>query len=64
MDFELWRFTDETQHVLKEIAKRIESKKAELLDFGGLIRSPELIREYCYALGSMMRQCSLTTLLA
>lgn len=51
MDLKYWKHTDETKYVMKEMMKELESAKSEILDFGGLIQSPELEREYCRAIG-------------
>jgi hypothetical protein len=50
-DLGMWKYTDETQYVLKEVDKEIETAKNEILDFGGIMASPYLEREYCRALG-------------
>ena len=51
LDLGFWKYTDETQKVLKDLDKEIETAKAEILDFGGVMSSPYLEREYCRALG-------------
>lgn len=51
MELMLWKYTEETQSVLKELNKEIEKSKNEILEFGGLLTSPFLEREYCRALG-------------
>jgi hypothetical protein len=50
-DFYIWTQTKETQEVVKELVNEIEKAKNEILDFGGLMTSPHLEREYCRALG-------------
>jgi hypothetical protein len=53
MEIGLWKYCDETQFVLKEIDKAIQIKIQEITDFGGLITSPQLEREYCVAIGAI-----------
>ncbi len=50
-DFYIWKQSEESQEVLKELATETERATKEILDFGGLMTSPYLEREYCRALG-------------
>jgi hypothetical protein len=51
MDLGIWRHTEETQYVLKEVQAEVQTATREILEFGGLMTSPHLEREYCRALG-------------
>jgi hypothetical protein len=51
MDLTLWKSTEETQYTLKLMKEEVETATREILEFGGLMTSPHLEREYCRALG-------------
>jgi hypothetical protein len=48
-----WKYTEETQLVLKRVNAEINSKERELLDRGGLLLSPDIVKEYVYAKGRL-----------
>lgn len=47
----MWKYSEETQEVLSDLKEEIEKSKNELVDFGGIMTSPMLEREYCRAVG-------------
>ena len=49
----MWQFMRETQSLLKEIDAELKLRKDEITEFGGLIRSEQLEREYCVAIGAI-----------
>lgn len=51
IDVTIWKHTESTQKLLREIDYSISKAKNEILEFGGVMTSPYLEREYCRALG-------------
>lgn len=51
IDLSIWQNSEQTQDLLKIIFDEIETAKTELTEFGGIMRSVELEREYCHAVG-------------
>lgn len=50
-DTYLWKYDQVTQHFLKKLEKEAVKREREILDNGGIMKSPALDREYSYAIG-------------